>query len=147
MSTLAESYYQRDLSMKLNVQKQIINSLKKLGYININYDNKIKQYIDNNLSKMILNNNYSNDKSINYYIDIIKNTTEFNNYSNYVKHCIERSKDFDDLLLEYEDANIMKTNYNNCTDEELYYLGYEDTNILRKFYNTCTDEELYYLGY
>ena len=147
MSTLAESYYQRDLSMKLNVQKQIINSLKKLGYININYDNKIKQYIDNNLSKMILNNHYSNDKPINYYIDIIKNTTEFNNYSNYVKQCIERSKIFDDLLLEYEDNSIMKTIYNNCIDEELYYLGYEDTSILQKFYNNCTDEELYYLGY
>jgi uncharacterized membrane protein YgaE (UPF0421/DUF939 family) len=125
MSTLAETYYQRDISMNLDKKTQIINSLKKLGYINFNYDNKINNYINHQLSKIMLDNNYFHDKTIDYYIDNIKNTNEYIKYSNYLEQCIEKSKIFNQFLL-----------YNNY-----------DNDILRNFYNICTEEELYYLGY
>jgi hypothetical protein len=116
MST-AQMFYERDISMNLDLKNQINKSLCKLGYLDLDYDKKCKEYIDYKLSRMIVNGELNYDKPLNLYVYDIKETNEFQQYCNHLNYCQKRFNELKNLT-------EIKDFYENCTEQELEYLGY-----------------------
>jgi hypothetical protein len=116
MST-AQMFYERDIRMNLDLKNQINKSLCKLGYLDLDYDKKCKEYIDYTLSRMIRNCELNYDNTLKFYVDYIKQTFEFQEYCNHLKYSQKRFNELKNLT-------EIKDFYENCTEQELEYLGY-----------------------
>lgn len=119
MSSIASMYYERDLKMNIDPQYQIKHSLKKLGYLNTDYELNKQNYIKNKLSSKILLE-LDTELYINDLINQIKSSNEYLLYCQYLDNSIKRSVELEEYLI----SNNIKSFYDNCTEEELEYLGY-----------------------
>ncbi len=124
MTTTASNFYLRDIKMNLNPKEQIVNALNKLGYLNIDFDKKVKTYIDHRLSEMILNGKITYDKTFDFYIEQIKASEEFKKYYKHLEFQIKRSKEMNNFLSDEITKNNLRIFYESCTEDELLYLGY-----------------------
>ena len=120
MSTLANDYYLRDVEMDLDPRDIIIFSLKKLGYYNINKPLLCKQFIKKHLNKLINGNNLDYTKTLQYYIDEYKKSSEYKKFVNQIDIKIRRSITLQKYLNDSNNHNF----YINCTEDELIYIGY-----------------------
>lgn len=116
----ASSFYLRDIKLNNDPKIQITNALKKLGYLDLDYENRQKKYIETILSKMILNSNIDYNKSFSFYIEQIKETNEYKQYNEYLLYSHKRYEELKKHILDSK----LKDFYDNCTKEELAYLGY-----------------------
>jgi len=119
MTSIASMYYERDLKMNIDPQYQIKHSLKKLGYLNTDYELNKQNYIKNKLSSKILLE-LDTELYISDLINQIKNSNEYLLYCQYLDNSIKRSVELEEYLI----SNNIKSFYDNCTEEELEYLGY-----------------------
>lgn len=122
------AYCARDFSMGLNCHEQIIKSLKKLGYYNINIPNDINNYCLKKITELIsdeFKNNFESDlrtKTIEQLISEIKSTNDFDYFQNKLNFKQGRAI----LLSKYVNGhcNDIASFYNSLTLDELNYLGY-----------------------
>lgn len=119
MSNMAASYYLRDIELKVNPEDVILHNMKKLGYYNVNklmlYDRFMKQYL-----KKMIDTNLDYSRSLQDYIDEYKKTDDYNRCIEQIEKQIERSLE----LRKFLNTTNLKEFYENCTEDELYYLGY-----------------------
>lgn len=119
MSNMANDYYLRDVKMNLNPEEVILQNMKKLGYYNVNktmlYDRFIKQYI-----KKVVDNDLDYSKPLQNYIEEYKQTEDYNMCMDQINRQVERSLELQKFL----NTTNLKEFYEDCTEDELYYLGY-----------------------
>jgi len=119
--TIAYNYYIRDIEMKLEPKRQIVNALYKLGYLNLDIDKKCKTYIDSEISLMMLNDT----NLLTFYVDVIKETDKYKSYYNHLLYSQKRFNELKDFLsIDNIDFHVLKEFYESCTEEELMYLGW-----------------------
>ena len=122
----ATAFYVRDKLMNINNNTQIINSLKKLGYYNIDMMFESKKYILDNISQLIvieLNNNWDSNikyKTIDSIINQIKESQNYKVFENILHTKVGRSM----ILSKFISYHDTYEFYNTLTLEELAYLGY-----------------------
>ena len=117
MSTqsLAEMYYERDVSMNLNPNQSIYLSLKKLRYI------EIDEKKDENDFKVFLFKKYLKDyNKLDEYKDAVDNSDELVKYRENRKLSKERGN----FLSKFLNSDDNKRFYESLTDDELEYIGY-----------------------
>ena len=120
----ANTFYIRDKLMNLNNNTQIINSLKKLGYYNIDMIFESKKYILDNISQTIiieLNNNWESNikyKTIESLINQIKESQNYKIFENLLHNKLGRSMVLSKFISHVDTFEF----YNNLTLEELTYL-------------------------
>jgi hypothetical protein len=120
MSSIATMYYERDLQMNLKPENQIKQSLKKLGYLNTDYELRKNNFIKNKLTTKLLSDELNTSLSINSLINEIENSFEYVSYCQYLDSIKKRGTELEEFLT----SNDVKNFYNSCTEEELSYLGY-----------------------
>ena len=113
-----DSYCKRDDIMNINDNDQIINSLKKLGYYNIDQNNECNNYISN--SVISKNKNHDKTKTLNELFDEFKETTEYKNFLHNINIRIGRAL----VLSSFINTGNIINFYNALTLEELNYLGF-----------------------
>lgn len=113
-----DTYYKRDELMNINGSNQIIHSLKKLGYYNIDQNFECNKYIMDSLmlNSKILDKTKTLDKLSNEF----KETTEYKNFLNNINSRIGRAL----VLSSFINSNDTLNFYNALTLEELNYLDY-----------------------
>ena len=113
-----DTYYKRDELMNINGSNQIIHSLKKLGYYNIDQNFECNKYIIDSLmlNSKILDKTKTLDKLSNEF----KETTEYKNFLNNINSRIGRAL----VLSSFINSNDTLNFYNALTLEELNYLDY-----------------------
>lgn len=118
-NTTVNIYYLRDVQMNINNNETIINSLKKLGYYNIE-SVLINHQINNVLLKIKneLSNNFQSSIRSKTLNEII--TDEYNEHANLFSERIERTN----ILSKFLTKNDTLDFYNSLTLEELSFLGY-----------------------
>lgn len=116
--TQAINYYSRDQKMNLDVNKILVQHLKKLGYYNFDYDVKINEYIENATIDYIKKNynNINKNITIEEIHNIIKLSNKYNSFVQYLQKHQIRAKIFENCTY----SNF----YNLCTIDELDYLGW-----------------------
>ena len=120
MSSIATMYYERDLQMNLKPADQIKQSLKKLGYLNTDYELRKKHFVKNKLAAKLSSDELDTSLTINELIKQIENSAEYYSYCQYLDNSKERSNELGNFLI----SNDVKKFYNSCTEEELAYIGY-----------------------
>lgn len=116
------AYYHRDVTMNLNNTNTIINSLKKLGYFNININLEEEKFLKSKLISKIKNEplDIFYQQNIHNIMTEIKNTNDYATFIQRVNHRLERVNELN----------------NHCNDNDVY-----------NFYSALTLDELNYLGY
>lgn len=122
--SLAIKYYLRDSRMKLDPQTQIVKSLEKLGYTNVDYDKKFKDYLNYKLSHMILTGKMEYDKELNFYLEELKSSDNFISFCKHIDYQKKRSVELNHFLTNEITKAQLKEFYEKCTEEELNYLGF-----------------------
>ena len=113
-----DTYYKRDELMNINGSNQIIHSLKKLGYYNIDQNFECNRYI---IDSLMLNSKIlDKTKTLNKLCDEFKETTEYKKFLNNINSRIGRAL----VLSSFINSNDTLNFYNALTLEELNYLGY-----------------------
>ena len=120
MTCIATMYYERDLSMNLDPECQIKESLEKLGYLNTDCELVKKIFIKNKLLTKLSLEELDIDLSISELINQIKNSSE------YLLYCqnLDNNKKRGDELKKHLLSTDIKSFYDSCTEEELEYIGY-----------------------
>lgn len=113
-----DSYCKRDNVMNINSNDQIVNSLKKLGYYNIDQNNECNNYISN--SVLLKNKNLDKSKTINELFDEFKQTSDYKNFVNNVNTRIGRAL----VLSSFINSGNLINFYDALTLEELNYLDW-----------------------
>ena len=122
----ATAFYVRDKLMNLNNNTQIINSLKKLGFYNIDMIFESKKYILDNIAQSIiieLNNNWESNikyKTIDSIINLIKESQNYKLFDTMLHTRVGRSMVLSKFISHVDTFEF----YNSLTIEELTYLGY-----------------------
>ncbi len=111
-----QAYIARDKSMNFNPNEQIIFSLSKLGYYNINAQYEINKFLNNKLFILPLDTT----KTINEIYDTIMTTNEYKTFIDNLNNNIGRSF----YLSKYIDSSDLEGFYNDLTLEELSYIGW-----------------------
>ena len=111
-----QAYLKRDKSMNLIPNEQIIYSLSKLGYYNINVQFEINKFLNNKLFNLPLDTSKTIDE---IYQDIMK-TDEYTKFWNNLNTNIGRSM----CLSKYIDSSDIEGFYNDLTIDELNYIGW-----------------------
>ena len=120
------AYVTRDKVMHLIPNEQILNSLQKLGYYNVNFIDESKNFIIDNVCKKIkmdLTNNWESSvkyEQLHSSIEEFKETDTFKNFVNKLNSRLSRAL----LLSKFISSNDNEKFYNSLTLEELNYLGY-----------------------
>jgi hypothetical protein len=116
------AYYQRDISMNLNNTNTIVQSLKKLGYYNLNLNLEEEIYLKAQVINWIKNNSYSQfvNLSLQDIISQIKNTEDYSRFINRLNSRIERASNLSNLVNTTDTFDF----YSALTLDELNYLGY-----------------------
>ena len=113
--SIAEMYYERDVSMNLDPNQSIYSSLKKLRYI------EIDEKKDENDFKVFLFKKYLKDyNKLDEYKEAVDNSDEFIKYKKHRKLSRERGQ----FLSKFLQSGNNKKFYENLTDDELEYIGY-----------------------
>jgi hypothetical protein len=120
MPTLANDYYLRDIEMDLDPYDIIMFSLKKLGYYNINKPLLCRENIKRHLNKLINSNSLDYTKTLQYYINKYKQSSEYKKFVNQINIKIGRSI----VLQKYLNDSNNHDFYINCTEDELIYIGF-----------------------
>lgn len=115
------AYYQRDITMNLNNANTIVQSLKKLGYYNVN-NMEEESYLKAQIINWIKHNSYQQhlNLTISDIISQIINTQDYSHFVNRLNHRIERSNN----LSGYINLSDTFEFYSALTLDELNYLGY-----------------------
>ena len=116
--TTVNAYYLRNLEMNINNNNNIIKSLKKLGYYNLDVEEEYKRYYIDTLFKKIdneLSNNWDSS---------IKNKTINDLMSDNIDPSLTSRIDRSNILSKYLNKDDTLDFYNDLTLEELNYLGY-----------------------
>lgn len=112
-----ELYIARNNDMKLDSNKLILDHINKLGYNYINIDSEINKYLkfkyENNIEKFL------NISFYDYKIEYSK-TFEFEKLRKQICDIMSRSITLSKFIGTYN----IKSFYETCTLEELYFLGY-----------------------
>jgi len=114
---LVKLYIDRDEDMKLDKKQLIQNHMKKLGYDNINFNDKLEKNIKHNYK---MNIHKLEDISYNDYKLTFCQSDEYVKICDYINNQIKRS----DELTKFIGTDMNKDFYTNCTIEELEYLGF-----------------------
>lgn len=116
------AYYQRDVSMNLNNTNTIINSLKKLGYYNINLNIEEENYIKSKIIVWIKKNIclQSGNVTLNDIISQIKNSEDYAHYTNKLNQKLQRYN----ILSGFVNSTDTFDFYSTLTLDELNYIGY-----------------------
>jgi hypothetical protein len=120
------AYTTRDKVMNLVPNEQILYSLQKLGYYNVNFVEETKSFIIDNVCKKIkvdLSNDW--EASLKYeqiygIMEGFKETDIFKNFLNKLNVRLGRAL----VLSKFIGSNENEKFYNSLTLEELNYLGY-----------------------
>ena len=120
------AYITRDKVMQLIPNEQILNSLQKLGYYNVNFIDESKNFIIDNVCKKIkmdLTNNW--EASVKYeqlynIMEEFKETDTFKSFVNKLNFRLGRALE----LSKFINSDNNEQFYNALTLEELNYLGY-----------------------
>lgn len=120
---IADCYYDRDIRLNINNNQTIINAMKKLGYLNFNYNDEVVKY-ERLLLQNYINNNYRNSINVNMKInDILNNIKQTNEYHNFIEQLNNRlNKSI--IFSKYINDNDTKEFYQSLTIEELEILGF-----------------------
>jgi hypothetical protein len=120
--SLAGEYYLRDKNMGANNSKTILDSMKKLGYYNIDSKTREETFIKNQILGYLKGKSYEEFTTSNliFLTESIKHSEDFLKYKKRILLDIERSKELSKYL---EETDTQKF-YQNLTIEELNYLGY-----------------------
>ena len=120
------SYVTRDKVMHLIPNEQILHSLQKLGYYNVNFVDESKNFIIDNVCKKIkmdLTNNWDamikNEQLFNI-IEEFKETNTFKDFLNKLNFRLGRAV----VLSKFINSNDNEKFYNALTLEELSHIGY-----------------------
>ena len=113
-----DTYYKRDALMNINGSDHIINSLKKLGYYNIDQNFECNRYIIDSL--MLDSKNLDKTKTIDKLSEEFKETTKYKTFVHHINSRIGRAL----VLSSFINSNDTLNFYNALTLEELNYLGY-----------------------
>ena len=113
-----DTYYKRDVVMNINGCDQIINSLKKLGYYNIDQNFECNRYIIDSL--MLDSKNLDKTKTIDKLSEEFKETTKYKTFVHNINSRIGRAL----VLSSFINSNDTLNFYNALTLEELNFLGY-----------------------
>lgn len=120
------AFYIRDKLMNLNTNFQIINTMKKLGYYNIDIIVETKKFILDNIAKKIiieLNNNWDSSiksKTVDNIIVEIKESLDYKLFIVMLNKKIGRAMELSKFV-NYTDTCDF---YNGLTLEELQFIGY-----------------------
>jgi hypothetical protein len=117
-----QAYYMRDKQFDTNNTDQIINSIKKLGYYNINIIKESDSYCMKKLGN-ILSSKFNSDimsKTIDSIMIQIKNSDDYKNFQLKLNKRLERSI----ILSKYLHHNDTLDFYKNLTLDELIMIGY-----------------------
>jgi hypothetical protein len=113
-----DTYYKRDALMNINGSDHIINSLKKLGYYNIDQNFECNRYIIDSL--MLDSKNLDKTKTIDKLSEEFKETTKYKTFVHNINSRIGRAL----VLSSFINSNDTLNFYNALTLEELNFLGY-----------------------
>lgn len=113
-----DSYCKRDNVMNINSNDQIVNSLKKLGYYNIDQNFECNRYIIDSL--MLDSKNLDKTKTINKLSEEFKETTKYKTFVHNINSRIGRAL----VLSSFINSGNSNNFYNALTLEELNYLGW-----------------------
>lgn len=116
------AYYMRDITMNINNSGQIVQSLKKLCYYEINEKIEDEAYIKSKLVSWIKQNSYSNIASM-YLSDFIFDTRNSSDFLQFKVRQSQRIQRSNDLNLHKDDKDTYNF-YSSLTLEELNSLGY-----------------------
>ena len=112
-----EAYCKRDELKNINSRDHIINSLKKLGYYNVDQNTDCQNYIKH---CVLFKNNLDITKTLQEMMDDFKETDDYKNFVINTNIRIGRAL----VLSSFINSNDIKNFYNALTLEELNYLGY-----------------------
>lgn len=111
-----QAYLKRDKSMNLIPNEQILYSLSKLGYYNINVQYQINKFLNNKLFHLPLDTSKTIDE---IYQEIMK-TDEYTIFWNNLNKSIGRAM----CLSKYINSSDIEGFYNDLTIDELNYIGW-----------------------
>jgi hypothetical protein len=111
-----QAYIARDKSMNFNPNEQIIFSLSKLGYYNINLQYQINKFLNKKLFQLPIDSN----KTIGEFYDDIMKTDEYKQFIDNVNKNIGRAF----YLSKYIGSSDIEGFYNDLTLEELSCIGW-----------------------
>ena len=120
------AFYIRDKLMNFNTNFQIISSMKKLGYYNIDIIVETKKFILDNIAKKIiieLNNNWDSaikSRTIDNIILEIKESLDYKLFIVILNKKIGRAMELSKFVNHTDTCDF----YNSLTLEELQYIGY-----------------------
>lgn len=120
------SYVTRDKVMHLIPNEQILHSLQKLGYYNVNFVDESKNFIIDNVCKKIkmdLTNNWDamiKNEQLSNIMEEFKETNTFKDFLNKLNCRLGRAV----VLSKFINSNDNEKFYNALTLEELSYIGY-----------------------
>ena len=114
-------YYKRDNEMGINTNNQIIESMKKLGYYNIDSVMATKNYILNSVTKIIAKDmDAVRNNTVDNLISKVKNSMDYSIFITILNHKINRAVQ----LTKFISQNDTYDFYNTLTIDELSFLGY-----------------------
>ena len=118
---LTNSYYNRDIEYNINNNNTIIRSLSKLGYLNFNLNDEIRN-VEQRMLKKYIDNNYQHvyNQSVSNIINMIKQTDEYTNYMNQLNGKLGRSIILSRFINDFDTNNF----YKSLTVAELEYIGF-----------------------
>jgi hypothetical protein len=122
LTNTINAYYLRDLATGIVNANPIVNSLKKLGYYNIDISKEEETFMKGKIISWIAGSNYANIENINI-IDLIKNIKATQDYALFTERTnrrIQRSNE----LNKYIDITDTYEFYSSLTLDELNILGY-----------------------
>ena len=116
------AYYARDINMNINNSQNIVHSLKKLGFCEIDMITEEHLYVKNKVICWIKSSAYLNLVNTNLS-DIISEIRNSNDFRQFKDHLIRRIRRTEELNIHINDADTYNF-YSRLTLEELNHLGY-----------------------